>query len=141
MSESTVSPGSDGILVSARPHPLQPRLVAVLAEFRTFLAPHVPPFHVENCSLEDGSRNPKLNWPGVYVMYGHGEAFKYVGVASKNNCIDKRVWTHERGECDPERLSTGTNIIPFEREFAFLAPALEEFLIRRLQPVANTHGR
>jgi hypothetical protein len=83
-----------------------------------------------------------LDSAGVYIIYADDGALLYIGKASTNNWIDKRAWSHE----DPEHRIRGVRrrwiyAIPLPEEQAFLAPALEEFLISRLNPPANRVGR
>ena len=59
---------------------------------------------------------------------------RYVGLAM--NRFDDRIWGHD------EYVSRRwTDVIPFEHGWYFLAPALEFFLIVRLQPPDNTAYR
>jgi hypothetical protein len=66
---------------------------------------------------------------GVYLLFDDKEQLLYVGVARVN--FDKRVWTHE------ELHWRCLDIISFKPEHLFLAAALEEFLIDKLNPVRN----
>lgn len=91
-------------------------------------------------------------WPfaeraGVYLIYSESFDLLYVGKASMNRCLGQRLWDHFGGgetcifkESWPQTPRFVVNIAVPE-ELSFEAPALEEYLIKKLQPLCNTVGR
>ena len=71
---------------------------------------------------------------GVYLIYSPEEQLRYVGVAM--NTFDHRIWGH-----DDEVSRRWTDVIPLPSDWYFFAPALEFFLIVKLQPPDNTAYR
>ena len=91
-------------------------------------------------------------WPfseraGVYLIYSDTFELLYIGKASTNRCLGQRLWDHFGAgdtcilkEFWPHPPRFVVNIaVPVE--LSFEAPALEEYLIRKLQPLTNTVGR
>jgi hypothetical protein len=87
---------------------------------------------------------------GVYLIFSESFELLYVGKSSMSQCIGKRLWTyfhyspdqtcvlkHSTWKQPPRFLIT----IAVPEATPFEAPALEEFLIGRLQPTSNTVGR
>ncbi len=112
----------------------------VLEEFRSFLSPKVPESEIiEAADRRWGNGEYKRLRPkgfpsrlrGVYLLFDNDERLQYVGVAMWN--YDKRVWSHDRHF---ERRFI--DIIPFDDRRIFLAPALEFFLISKLDPPQNS---
>ncbi len=104
-----------------------------------------------------GSENGDWN-PGVYFMLNAAGEIIYVGKASNNNAIgvrlsgyfktdltDKLTWRlsahgkHKFKDCNPPAAISA--IVISDYEFAWIAPAMEEYLINKLDPVANTVGK
>lgn len=122
-----------------------------LEEFQKYLTPKVPQVRIrkgfdrqENDRHKWASENRDLlNQRGVYLFFDKEEKLIYVGKASTSNWFDKRVWTHEDQAKFQSRPARWIDFIPFEEGLEFLAPALEEFLIGRLNPVPvhNKVGR
>ena len=102
---------------------------------------------------DNGSENA-----GVYFLFDVNGEIIYVGKASNNNAIGHRLGTYF--ETDPSdkttwQLSVSANhkfgkhpspaaisvIVISDFEFAWIAPALEEYLIKKLHPVVNTVGK
>jgi hypothetical protein len=97
------------------------------------------------------------NWPvrypsdqraGVYLIYSDTFELLYVGKASMGSCLGKRLYTYfgAAQECvlkhttwtqSPRFMLT----IAVPESMPFEAPALEEFLIGRLEPTNNSVGR
>jgi len=101
---------------------------------------------------DDGSWNA-----GVYFILNAKSEVIYVGKASNNNSIgrrldgyfkkqpnDKTQWQLSAGDgqkfkdLDPTSIAV---LVIKDYEFAWLAPAIEEFLIKKLNPPANTVGK
>lgn len=91
-------------------------------------------------------------WPfaeraGVYLIYSESFALLYVGKSSMNQCLRKRLWRHFGGGATCVLNEPWTQAprfvvnIAVPDEMAFEAPALEEYLIKKLQPLLNTVGR
>jgi hypothetical protein len=109
-------------------HPSRPRLAS---------APEVP---------------PQDSWPfhdraGVYLMYDDALELFYIGKASMSRCLGQRLYEYFGGGevCVPKfewlHPARFLIIIAMPKESPFEAPALEEFLIRRLHPRINGTGR
>jgi hypothetical protein len=91
-------------------------------------------------------------WPfdedcGVYLLYSASFELLYVGKSSMNRCLGKRLYDRFGGGevCKPSEdwLEEARFVINIAvpREMPFEAPALEEFLIRKLQPRLNGPGK
>jgi len=102
------------------------------------------------------SFSPRLTWanpwpfadyPGVYLLYREDFELLYIGKSSMRRCLGKRLYQHFGGgaACAPaeEWLQPVRFVInvAVPRELPFEAPAIEEFLIRKLQPKINGTGR
>jgi excinuclease UvrABC nuclease subunit len=74
----------------------------------------------------------------VYLIFDRDEHLIYVGVAG---WLDKRIWSHDQQPEFVSRPRRWTDVILFDQSCAFLAPALEEFLIARLEPAHNLKRR
>jgi len=97
---------------------------------------------------------PNDQWPyakraGVYLIFDEKLDLLYVGKASLNSSIGDRLYTyfregqdhgcrirHEGWDRPPRYVTT----IAVPENTRFEAPALEEFLITRLQPTSNRIG-
>jgi hypothetical protein len=114
------------------------KLLPALRDFQSLLAPAIPPLTVIAASdrtwtdEEYRQRRPKgfARMRGVYLLFGPDERLLYVGLAMWS--FDKRVWSH-----DAEIDRRWTDVIPFPDNLVCLAPALEFFLISRLDPPGN----
>jgi hypothetical protein len=71
-------------------------------------------------------------------MFDANEHLIYVGVAG---WLGKRIWSHDRNPEFRLRPRRWTDVILIAPEYAFLAPALEEFLIAKLEPAHNLKRR
>lgn len=91
-------------------------------------------------------------WPfteraGVYLIYSESFELLYIGKSSMKQCLGKRLWRHFGGgeTCVPNDVWPQTPRfvvnIAVPDEMPFEAPALEEYLIKKLQPLLNTVGR
>ena len=116
---------------------------AAIEEFRSYLAASVPPIqilraHEEGWTREEYKRKRPDGFPsrlrGVYLIFDHHQRLVWVGKAMWN--FDKRVWSHD-SEVDRHYV----DVIPFDEEHCFLAPALEFFLICKLAPPGNKEYR
>lgn len=90
-------------------------------------------------------------WPfgdraGVYMIYCESLEIMYIGKASMNRCLGNRLYEYFGGgsACtakadwlEPARFVIN---IAVPREMPFEAPAIEEFLIKRLKPKRNGTG-
>jgi hypothetical protein len=129
---------SDG-LQSGRWHSIIP----ILREFETYLAADAPKLEVVNAndfewSYEEYRRRKRgfriCSGRGVYLLFNAEAQLRYVGLAM--NAFDDRIWGH-----DEYIQRRWTDVIAFQDDWRFMAPALECFLIARLQPPDNTHLR
>jgi hypothetical protein len=115
----------------------------LLREFESYLAAEAPRLRIVPANDADWSydeyRQRKRDYKicsgnGVYLIYDADSQLQYVWLAM--NTFDHRIWGHD------EYVSRQwTDVIPFDPAWYFLAPALEFFLIVRLQPPANTAYR
>lgn len=87
---------------------------------------------------------PHCTKPGVYVLFNNSEVV-YIGKASCNTNLGYRLGAHfytdGRPKADWATGVTHVRTIPVEAEHAFEAPAIEEYLIQRLNPPLNVTGR
>lgn len=141
------------------------RVQSCLRKFRGFLkADRFPTFDVGSVvpiddfwhldcyfpGAENGARNA-----GIYFILDEARRIIYIGKASANSSIGARLATYfeDNGEANrPWRISTAGEklktyspdavaVITFsDYSFSWIVPALEEFLIKELKPVANTLG-
>lgn len=96
---------------------------------------------------------PDNKHPGVYVFLNKKDEVLYVGKVSNNSCFGARLQAylgyHPDDRNKPEIKHNALKdagflkiqTIALEKEFAFEAPAIEEFLIAKLNPPINTVGR
>jgi hypothetical protein len=109
--------------------------------------------------LHPDPKNPRApSWPapfpnsdraGVYMFFDDKLNLLYVGKASMNNNLGNRVGAYFKYADDKTCLTrhewsaplkyVATIAVPDNATFE--APALEEYLITRLNPPDNTHGR
>lgn len=115
-------------------------IIPLLREFETYLAADAPRLKIVHAndvswSNEEYRRRRReskvFSGYGVYLIFNAEERLRYVGLAM--NDFDQRIWGH-----DQHVSRRWTDVIPFEHGWYFLAPALEFFLIVRLQPPDNT---
>lgn len=118
-------------------------IIPLLREFEGYLAEDAPRLalvHANDSRWSDEAyrrRRAELKYGskyGVYLLFEGTEQLRYVGLAMYS--FDKRIWSH-----DGYISRQWTDIIPFEDTWYFLAPALEFFLISRLQPPDNRSYR
>ncbi|MBA4149329.1 MAG: GIY-YIG nuclease family protein [Verrucomicrobia bacterium] len=92
------------------------------------------------------------NWPqneraGVYFLYTDLLDLLYIGKSSMNQCFGRRLTAHfgSGSVCIPkdERLQSARFVVTIAvpESMPFEAPMLEEFLIRKLQPLVNGLGK
>ena len=92
---------------------------------------------------------PNADYPGVYVFLNKNKEILYIGKASFNNTLGSRIssyirWDKSKDGCEmyhewkqvPFYLAT----IRVEVTKSFEAPAIEEFLIKALEPIENKVG-
>jgi hypothetical protein len=133
----------DAIMEDAQSLPRWRTVEPLLREFKSYLAADAPPLRIVPANDYDWSdeeyRQRKRDFKvcsgsGVYLIFDAASELQYVGLAM--NTFDHRIWSHD------EYISRQwTDVIPFDPAWYFLAPALEFFLIVRLQPPANTAYR
>jgi hypothetical protein len=124
-----------------------------------------PPLEISNLydlfpsALHSLDTAPPDVWPapypfdqrtGVYFIFSESFELLYVGKSSMSSCIGKRLWTYFHyapGQVCVLKHSTWTQnprfliTVAVPETTPFEAPALEEFLIGRLQPTNNKVGR
>ena len=112
----------------------------VVEGVRGVFAPDAPRLEIVNANdrawSDDEYRRRKREFKicsgnGVYLLFNAEEQLRYVGAAM--NTFDDRIWGH-----DADVNRHWTDVIPFPTGWYFLAPALEFFLIVKLQPPDNT---
>jgi hypothetical protein len=117
------------------------RIIPLLREFETYLAPDAPPLEIINANdwewSDEEYRHRKREFKicsgsGVYLLFNANEQLRYIGVAM--NTFDHRIWGH-----DEYVNRRWTDVIRFHSGWCFLAPALEFFLIVKLQPRTIRH--
>ena len=120
-----------------------------------FPRPSLPPLELSDVYdlREDWPRKkyPCSDSPGVYALIDETDEVAYVGKASFNHVIGNRLGARFCYGPDkavmltvPEWQSERIRYIAaigLPAEHAFEAPAIEEFLIHRLQPRLNSVGR
>ena len=144
---------------------LTPTTDAIADYTAKYRRPEFPPFEVSGlydlfpAKPHTCATPPTHSWPvpypfdqraGTYLIYSESLELLYVGKASMGSCIGKRLWTYFHYAADQEctlKHSTWTQpprfllIVAAPEGMPFEAPALEEFLIGRLQPSNNSVGR
>ena len=115
------------------------KIVPCLSEFQHHLAPHIPILKLEQANdrmwseqeYREQCRTGIFERYGVYVIFAPDESLEYVGIAM--NRFHNRIWSH-----DDHLNRRWTDVISLPREYYWLGPALEFFLIVRLQPPKNS---
>lgn len=102
-----------------------------LAEFQELLAPNVPKLRVVRSVDVDEWERLK----GVYLLYDEGDRLLYIG--STLDCFSNRAKCHARRFLAVKY----TDLIVLPDKIDFMALALERFLISRLFPFHNEHGK
>jgi hypothetical protein len=98
------------------------------------------------------NRWPYSDKPGVYLIFGLHMRLLYVGKTSMNNTIGSRLGDYfqytKDGTKRCQKKHSGwveepmyVAIIPVDDEAAFEAAAIEEYLIKKLQPINNEKGK
>ena len=123
-------------------------LKKALDELNTsFARPGMDPLKVsEFCDLHNPSESwPDAGKPGVYALFNGDKELRYLGKASCNTCLGYRIRAHFDKHGMPKAdwaqglQFLATICVPSDR--AFEAPAVEEFLINRLNPPLCGIGR
>lgn len=109
----------------------------------------------------DGSHWPRADYVGVYCILGANNELLYVGKASANGSIGRRLSTYFKTSAEDKRkwvISAGhqwpadhpqphsvaaigidkITVGPKPPKWAWIVPSLEEYLITRFSPPANT---
>ncbi len=134
-------------------------LLTALDYYRAnFRGPKMPPLELSNFydlfpgtdEAECEDRWPNVYSPGVYLIFDVNKRVIYIGKASMNSWFGARLGTYfklgpdkscvvldaDKWNGDPRFVA----VIPMQEDFRFEAPALEEFLITKLQPIDNKVG-
>jgi hypothetical protein len=117
------------------------RIIPPLQEFQSHLASHIPPLRIQHLNDRRWSGDLSYRYDeqlktglydkfGVYLIFNACDSLEYVGLAM--NSFHDRIWGHDD---HVDRLLTDVIAIP--HEYYFLGPALEFFLICRLNPPKN----
>jgi|GEM_PF-6640606 len=114
-------------------------IIPHLKVFQRYLASDIPNLKIEHINdrrwseerYHEQRKTGAYKRYGVYLIFDPCEVLQYVGVAM--NRFDDRIWSHD---AYLERMLTDVIAIP--HEYYFLGPALEFFLICRLNPPKNT---
>lgn len=117
--------------------------------------PNMPP-------LKESLKYFKKDWPkswygadkaGVYLFFNENDELIYIGKASSNQNIGNRLGSHfkyntknnkqtwETVNFEENEIHYVVTIPILENGHEFEAPAIEEYLISKLNPTSNTHGR
>lgn len=102
-------------------------------EFQAHLAQHVPQFKIENgvdCAESYPGRKAAslpLTRKGVYLIFDDSESLVYIGVTIMRP-LSERIRDHRTSKLFTPRW---IDVIPFDWEWAFFAPSLEEFLLKK----------
>jgi hypothetical protein len=143
--------------------PTMDELQLTLQYFRTYLrGPQMPPISLSglyDLFPDNSSKESEHVWPdswpsasesGVYFVFDAELQVLYIGKASMNSSIGARLSTYfgpgPNKECIARKKEhwNGTPryvaVISMQPDFRFEAPALEEYLITKLQPIDNTIG-
>jgi len=109
------------------------RLPELIEEFQALLAPQVPHLQIQE-GASDGlaTRSPALKKPGVYLLFDETATLKYIGSAVNQPLIG-RVRTYMGQESRLPFVPKYIDIVPFEWEWCFFAPALELYLIQKIE--------
>ena len=93
---------------------------------------------------------PDVQSPGVYFIFDVNMQVLYIGKASMNNPLGSRLGTYFKfgpnKSCVVQKreywkgVPRFVSVIAMKPEFRFQAPALEEYLIGKLQPIDNDVG-
>jgi len=85
---------------------------------------------------------PHATLPGVYVIYDYKHRLLYIGKASLSSTLGIRIAKHHKDRTQWSKYGRlFVRTIPLPRTRAFEAPALEEFLLSRLDTISNSHGQ
>lgn len=124
------------------------RLKSVLEEFNSkYPRPVIGKLELSECvKVDDKSVSwPNCTKPGVYVLFKGETEVVYIGKASCNTNLGFRLGAHFYTDGEPKHdwLKDVTHVrtVPVETAHAFEAPAIEEYLIQRLNPPLNVTGR
>ncbi len=128
-------------------------LTGALMEFNgRYARPGIGPLYLsEPCGLDEHWSEeywPYSTLPGVYVVYDDHNKLIYIGKASLDATLGSRLGAHfsrsSDGSAEPPPGWKGAKYvrtIPLPHEHAFEAPAIEEFLITRLEARENKLGQ
>lgn len=141
---------------------LPPLLEQALEAYKTtFRRPELPEWDrgellalFPDLLIGNATKTWRDSWPfgdraGVYFVFGREMKLLYIGKASMNNCMGARLSHWFWGDCHSECKVHGkwsedpffVQSLAMPAGLEFEAPALEEFLIREINPPDNTAGR
>ncbi len=114
-------------------HPRWERLQQLLTEFQLLLASQVPRLQLhEGVGPGLPPQRAVLKQPGVYLLFDAASVLRYVGCAPCRPMIT-RVRSHLRAGGRLGYRPSYVDAVPFEWEWCFLAPALELYLIQKVE--------
>jgi hypothetical protein len=122
-------------------------LASRIVELNTrFPRPAMTPLSIsELCDVRSASAWPHSGNPGVYALFNERRELVYIGKASCNSGLGYRLGAHffKTGMPKAPWLQDVRYVatIPVPLDRAFEAPAIEEFLIARLNPPLCGTGR
>lgn len=114
------------------------KIIPALEEFQSYLSPKAPTLRIvlgndkqwSKYEYDTQVQQGVFRQCGVYLFTTTENVLEYIGLATRT--FDDRIWKH-----DDHISRRYTDLIPIPRDFDFLAPALEMFLIQRLNPPEN----
>jgi hypothetical protein len=113
----------------------------MIREFQEYLAPTVSQLKIENgvdCAESypaSRAASPALKKHGVYLIFDGTESQIYIGATIDRQLIDRCLEQLKK----PKRFTPRwIDVIPFDREWEFLAPSLELYLIYKVK--RKEHG-
>ncbi|MBM3982245.1 MAG: hypothetical protein FJ304_18660 [Planctomycetes bacterium] len=114
-------------------NPRWTRLQELLGEFQTLLTGQVPKLEIQDGFVDNlETRSLALKKPGVYFLFDAASVLKYVGSATNQPMID-RIRTYFGSDSRLPFTPKYVDIVPFEWEWCFFAPALELYLIQKIE--------
>jgi hypothetical protein len=112
----------------------------MIREFQTLLSPSIPRLELEEgVDCESKVQSSALKKPGVYFIFDATEMLMYVGSASSEQMI-QRTRTHLKSKERFQKSPRWIDIIPLEWDWFFIAPALELYLIQKIERSRLTMG-
>ena len=129
------------------------KLKAVIDDFnKNYPRPSLPELKISDIyDLDTDWTNsyPNASLPGIYVFFDRDGELLYIGKVSRKNVLGKRLsayfghddeggWKlHKPHEWEPYGFPKYICTIPLPADHSFEAPAIEEYLIAKLNPKAG----